>query len=97
MRPKLGWILIGIICGVLLLPRVVFLLNYGRLPCYEGTFGAKQGMAAEEVVRLIGKPHKRYPQGDGEEMWIYFTDTLAFGYDGVIIDKNNFVRSSWTH
>jgi outer membrane protein assembly factor BamE (lipoprotein component of BamABCDE complex) len=70
-------------------PRQAFRIAYGNYPIGSYRNGKiKEGMTADEVLAILGTPHERSVQADGEN-WIYWIDSftldwysVSFGPDG---------------
>ena len=63
-------------------PHVVRVV-YGNYPLGSYPSGKiKEGMSADEVVAILGTPHERYKEGDGEH-WYYWLDSFDMNYFGV--------------
>jgi hypothetical protein len=78
-----------------LAPAQIFRLEYGSYPL--GTYPSdkiKEGMTFKQVEAILGAPHERFANGNGEE-WFYFIDSFCvddfcvdFGPDGHITNTH---------
>jgi hypothetical protein len=80
-----------------MLSDVIFRRTCSRDPVDSNPWPVKEGMTADEVVRAVGEPHRRYTEADGSERWIYFHDCLAYNYSGVRCDGQGRVMNTWIH
>jgi hypothetical protein len=91
-------ILVSLVLGCLL-PPVIFYLSYGRGPLDgAGWRKVKDGMTTDEVMAVIGPPHKKSRnegQGGGEK-WIYFKDTFGWNFIELRFNKEGHVEGLWS-
>jgi hypothetical protein len=85
-------------CGVAsLLACSYFYIQYGRGPGSDRLTEVQPGMTPDEVVSILGHPHKRSTEPDGTGIWIYHDDCLCYGYSGVRFDAAGRVTNAWVH
>jgi outer membrane protein assembly factor BamE (lipoprotein component of BamABCDE complex) len=95
--------LLALVLSACFLPGVLFRLQYGRPPLttaeYRASIQIEEGMTPDEVRAIIGPPHKVHADfgGEGQEAWIYFTDSLELNYLGVWFGTTGRVYSRWIH
>jgi hypothetical protein len=75
-------------------PHVVRII-YGNYPLKSYPNGKiKEGMTPDEVVAILGNPHERHKQSDGEH-WYYWLDSFDISYFGVYFGPDG--RVTGTH
>jgi hypothetical protein len=84
---KLGWMLVLASCFLpvfcYVAPPYLFRLEYGNYPL--GSYPnnkIEEGMSQDEVVAILGPPHRRYEQ-NGNECWQYYIDSFDIRWFGV--------------
>ena len=76
-------------------PSQAVRISYGNYPIansYKGKI--HKGMTAEEVVKILGTPHEKYPRDRGES-WYYYLDSFGIGWFCVQVGPDG--KVSWTH
>lgn len=81
-----------------LIPPVMFRLTHGRGPLSWEEYrqaGNARGLTADQLRELLGEPHLRYDEADGEESWYYWGDSYGFGYVGIRFGRDGQVIYTW--
>ena len=96
-RRKVG-VLLLLVSGLFpvfcfLAPPYIFRLGYGSYPIGSYPINIREGMSSDEVKAILGTPHQRDKEKDGER-WLYWIDPygihwccLEFGPDGHMIRR----------
>jgi hypothetical protein len=66
---------------------------YGRYPLGSYPEHIRVGMTADHVMTVLGAPHERYRQKDGER-WCYWIDSFGFTQFRVDIGPNRLVTAT---
>ena len=98
---------LGVFAGICLLacilPSACFRLRYGQPPLsgekYRSSSATvKEGMSSEDVIAILGNPHRRVPYTgrEGGERWYYYADALEAEMRAIHIGPDGRVLSQWS-
>jgi hypothetical protein len=80
-----------------LAPPCIVRIGYGNYPIYRRPDGKiKEGMSADEVVAVLGTPHERVKEKDGES-WYYWIDSLGIDWFRVSFGPDGRVTETWSN
>jgi hypothetical protein len=77
-------------------PHVLFVRAYGRLPLRrsQDPFSIPKGASTAEVRETLGPPHDRQ-KTDGGEIWHYHADLFGFVIYGMEFDADGRLVNTW--
>ncbi len=86
----------GCCCPPHLLWLPIFLVQYGHLPSTGNRNDVEEGMTHEQVVAIMGTPHKREDDRGRDDRWTFYHDCIGFSFTVVWFDKDGRSGMAWT-
>lgn len=96
-RVLLGFtaVLLASLLSCCFLPNLLVRVCYGNWPIGDpNQYKYDKGMTGEEVRAMLGPPHERYADEEGET-WYYYCDAFGFAIVGMKFDREGLMVSDW--
>ena len=77
------------------LPNLAVRIGYGNWPIGNpNKYHYVKGMSQEEIRLILGSPHERYSNDDGES-WHYYCDAFGIAIVGLQFDHDGILINDW--